>query len=160
MDQEPGQLTQHKNGKKRKLAASECAADLKAAKALPDQRNRALAALSMPLTILIRLIYWLCLESIAMVKLSSLYLMVTALHVLKDAFGPAVPTNYVNAARCREFVMALDSVIKSKLWVDNLNSPYVSVCIDESTDISTSGNLIVYIVYLDRNVVRKPLAQG
>ena len=59
---------------------------------------------------------------------------------------------YVNAARCREFAMSLSSTLKGYLWKDNLASPFVSVLIDESTDISTSENMIIYLIYLKAGV--------
>ena len=59
-----------------------------------------------------------------------------------------LPRHYANAARCREFVMSMAAVLKGDLWQDILASPFVSVLIDESTDISTSQNLIIYIIYL------------
>lgn len=142
---------QHAKGKKHQQVEEERKEDLTASKALLDKRNSALDTLALPLSTVIRLVYWLCAESIAMLKLASLYTMITSLPKLAEAFGSAIPKNYVNAARCRDFVMALDSVIKVKLWEDILSSPYVSVLIDESTDISTSENLIIYIAYLKDN---------
>ena len=59
---------------------------------------------------------------------------------------------YVNAARSREFVMSLSTVLKKMLWLDILASPCVSVLIDESTDISTSENMIIYLIYIKAGV--------
>ena len=62
---------------------------------------------------------------------------------------------YVNATRCREFIMSLSTVLKGKLWRDILDSPFVSVLIDESTDISTSslnGNYDLYFQAFKRKV--------
>ena len=138
------QLVQHTGGQKHKKAEEERKQAVAAAHALKCKRHRALEMLALPLTIIIRLVYWLCVENVAMMKLASLFGMVTTLPKLRGAFGCAIPENYVNAARCREFVMALDSVIKSKLWVDIQCSKFVTICIDESTDVSTSENLIIY----------------
>jgi hypothetical protein len=56
--------------------------------------------------------------------------------------------NYVNAARAREAVMALSTVLKQSLWQRILASPFVAVMVDESTDISTSENMILYVTYI------------
>ena len=44
--------------------------------------------------------------------------------------------------------MTLSGTLKGRLWRDIKASPFVSVMINESTDISSSENLIIYIVYL------------
>ena len=59
-----------------------------------------------------------------------------------------LPMHYCNSARCREFAMSLSAAIKGCLWEDILASPFVTVLIDESTDISTSENFVVYFIYL------------
>ena len=82
-----------------------------------------------------------------MLKLASLYDMVRNLPVVPSSVK-LLPPMYSNAARCREFVMALSTAIKQELWADISNSPFVSVLIDESTDISTSENLIIYFIYV------------
>ena len=42
--------------------------------------------------------------------------------------------------------MALSSTLKGLLWEDILASPFVSVLIDASTDISTSENMIMNMI--------------
>ena len=54
----------------------------------------------------------------------------------------------MNAARRREFAMSLGAGLKSYLWSDIIASPFVFVLIDESTDISTSENMIIYFIHL------------
>ena len=46
--------------------------------------------------------------------------------------------------------MSLSAVIKSRVRKESdvLASPAVSVLIDESTDVSQSENMIVYIIYM------------
>ena len=140
------QLVQHRNGDKHKDATKEAIEDRKAAEALRSSRLSMLSKLQTSLAVIIRFVYWLCIESIAMIKLSSLYDMVQSLSIASEMFKD-MPKNYVNHARCREFVMALSAALKGRLWQDILISPYVSILIDESTDISTSENLIIYFIY-------------
>lgn len=118
--------------------------DLKLAKNLKTSRVTLLKSMEESLQVIIRLVYWLCVENVAMAKLSSLFLMVLTLPVVTFK---TVSMNYINAARCREFVMALSAALKGRMWKDILESPFVSVLIDESTDISSSENLIIYIIY-------------
>ena len=141
------QLVAHCGGQKHKHAAEGMDKNINAAKALHQSRVSALESMQSCLAVIIRLVYWLCSENIAMVKLASLYSMVKSLPTSVSSFKSA-PANYVNAARCREFVQALSSALKGALWDDILASPFVSVLIDESTDISTSENLIIYFIYL------------
>ena len=82
-----------------------------------------------------------------MLKLASLFAMVKSLPVVSSSFKSA-PKNYANATRCREFAMALSQALAGRLWKDIKSSPFVSVLIDESTDISTSENMIIYLIYL------------
>lgn len=99
------------------------------------------------LQVVVRGVYWLCLESIAMMKIASLYKLVRSLPGMPQ-LESVEDMSYVNSARCREFVMSLSSVLKGRLWADILASPFVSVLIDESTDVSTSENMIIYMIYL------------
>ena len=140
------QLTQHAAGQKHKHAMKERKEDQTAAAALKQGRLSALAQVRSALLVVIQLVYWLCYESVAMLKLESLYQMVRSLPVVSKAFK-LLPMHYCNHVRCREFVMALSATIKQELWADILNSPFVSILIDESTDISTSENLIIYFIY-------------
>ena len=115
--------------------------------ALRSSRKRKLADMANSLMVIIHCVFWLSYECIASCKLRSLYHMITnppGMSKLEtvDQF------TYVNATRCREFIMSLSTVLKGKLWRDILDSPFVSVLIDESTDISTSENMIIYLIYL------------
>jgi hypothetical protein len=92
----------------------------------------------------IRCVHWLCMENVAMLKLRTLVQLVQA-----QAGCSTRDLPYANASRCREFVMSLSAVIKSRVWKDILASPAVSVLIDESTDVSQSENMIVYIIYME-----------
>jgi hypothetical protein len=99
-----GQLTQHASTENHKDAVNERQEDTTAATNLKKARSRALAALALPLGVIIRLVYWLCVENVAMMKLASLYSMVTVLPQMAGFFRLDASKNYVNAARCREFV--------------------------------------------------------
>ena len=90
---------------------------------------------------------WLAVENVAMLKLQSLFALCVG---LPGANLGDLPNNYANSTRCREFVMALSNTLKGKLWEGILSSPYVAVAIDESTDITTSENLIIYITYIHK----------
>ena len=94
-----------------------------------------------------RCVYWLCCENIAMLKLRSL---VNLMRSMPESPQSHMSDNYLNAGKCREFVMSLSAVVKGKVWKDILASDYGSVLIDESTDISTSENMILYIIYIDK----------
>jgi hypothetical protein len=147
------QLRQHcaKTCKKHQDALQKHGENCKQASDLKASRKRKLRTMTNSLTVIIRCVFWLCYECIANAKLRSLYKMVTKLPGMSkleavDDFA------YVNAARCREFAMSLSSTLKGYLWKDILASPFVSVLIDESTDISTSENMIIYLIYLKAGV--------
>ena len=55
---------------------------------------------------------------------------------------------YNNAVAAREFVMAISSVLKDQQWAEVCASPVLSVMVDETTDISTDEELIIYLVYI------------
>jgi hypothetical protein len=119
--------------------------DAKGANKLRDSRLKVLDGFRATVAVLIRLVYWLAVENVAMLKLQSLFALCVG---LPGANLGDLPNNYANSTRCREFVMALSNTLKGKLWEGILSSPYVAVAIDESTDISTSENLIIYITYI------------
>ena len=141
------QLTQHANGDKHKQAHQQIAEDVAAANALRSSRIKQLDSMRAGLKIVMRCVYWLCCENIAMLKLRSL---VNLMRSMPESPQSHMSDNYLNAGKCREFVMSLSAVVKGKVWKDILASDYVSVLIDESTDISTSENMILYIIYIDK----------
>ena len=94
-------------------------------------------------------VYWLAQEDVAIIKAESLadlkvISLVCQTPRRKDGKHP-----YSNASRAREFVSAFASVLKTKKWSKILDSPAVSILIDESSDISNSENMVIYICYLD-----------
>ena len=118
---------------------------------LKSSRKRKLDSMKDSLMVIVQCVFWLSYECIASCKLRSLYKFVRKL--------PGMPKlqsvndlTYANAARAREFTMSLSSILKGYLWKDLLASPFVSVLIDESTDISTSENMIIYFIYLKAGV--------
>ena len=113
---------------------------------IQEARSRFLADQKMFLSKVMRVVLWLCLENVAMLKLKSLMLCV--LTCVDPEINSFSKLNYINAARCREFMMSLSAVVKSKVWADIVASGAISILIDESTDISQSENMIVYIVYM------------
>ena len=126
------QLTQHahdKKGtccKKHKRAKDLVMKHAAEATALKQSRRRKLSQLRDSILVVIRSVYWLCSENIAMLKIASLYTFIRSLPgMLKIESVDNMA--YVNAARCREFVMSLSSVLKGYLWADILGNPYVSV---------------------------------
>ena len=144
------QLSQHCKGQKHSKVVEDFKENTAAARQIRSSRVAALAALHSSIIVIITLVYWLCCENVAMLKLGSLYCMVKSLSIAANSFK-STPNNYVNAARCREFVMALSEALHGKLWDDIRRSPFISVFIDESTDISTSDmseNMIIYVIYL------------
>jgi hypothetical protein len=139
------QLGQHATIQKHKDAILSTEADVLAARALRGSRLELLRKMRTMLLVVMRTVYWLCVENVAMLKLKSLYCMIRG---LPGSSFSSLPDNYINASRCREFVMSLSAVVKSKQWKDILASPSVSLLIDESTDISTSENMILCIIYI------------
>ena len=124
------QLTQHANGEKHKEAVRDRTEHQSAASQLRKCRLNALSKVRDVLLVVIRCVYWLCFESVAMLKLESLYQMIRNLPSFPASFK-LLPMHYCNPARCREFVMALSTAIKQELWSDILASPFVSILIDD-----------------------------
>ena len=139
------QLTQHPTGKKHIRAVEQLAENVTDATELRSSRVRYLQSLGTSLNVIIRCVYWLCLENIAMIKLKSLF---TFTRALPESPTKNLPPNYINNSRCREFVMSLSAVLKGKLWAEIEASPCITLLIDESTDISTSENMVLYIAYI------------
>ena len=146
-------LNQHcrKACKKHTDALEGYQATTKMATNLKSSRKRKLDSMKDSLMVIVQCVFWLSYECIASCKLRSLYKFVRKL--------PGMPKlqsvndlTYANAARAREFTMSLSSILKGYLWKDLLDSPFVSVLIDESTDISTSENMIIYFIYLKAGV--------
>ena len=123
----------------------------KSARFLKSSRRKKLDQIKASLAVAIRAAFWLCYECIAMAKLSSLYVFIRTLPGMSK-MESVDEMGYINHVRCREFVMSLSSILKGYLWADLLASPFVSVLIDESTDVSTSENMIIYFIYLKAGV--------
>jgi hypothetical protein len=92
---ELNQLTQHLTNQKHREPAKAQKQDVQAASALKSGRLRALQALKAPVILLMTLVYWLCVENIAMLKLASLYAMIMALPIVSGS-STNPPGNYVN----------------------------------------------------------------
>ena len=92
-------------------------------------------------------VYWLCKEDIAMLKLESLS-MLLVMYGITMSVNATSKLFYCNHARAREFVMCFSTVIKRREWKKIRDSPVIAVAVDESTDISTSENMVVYITRL------------
>ena len=140
---EKRQLTQHLTlSEKHREAKRHNEEAVTQATNLQTGRQNALAKVAAHVVVMLQLVYWLSCEAIALAKLTSLYQLVCSLQ------GIAMPHQYANSARAREFLLALATVLRGQLWEDILLSPFVSVMIDESTDVSTSENMIIYMVYI------------
>ncbi|KAI9135975.1 hypothetical protein BKA69DRAFT_268102 [Paraphysoderma sedebokerense] len=61
---------------------------------------------------------------------------------------------YQNRGACREMLIAIGDSLEADLIKEIKLSPYVSFIIDETTDISVSKQLIVYVAYLSENDVK------
>ena len=100
------------------------------------------------LLVLSRNVYWLAKENIAMLKASSL-------HDLAKLNG--INIEIANYQGKMQFVESLNIVLEGQITEDLKASPYSSLMADESTDISVTKNLILYIRYLkpdQRSVTR------
>ena len=95
-------------------------------------------------------VYWLAKEDVALIKAESLAHMKDLSSVCSVPQRKGGKHPYGNAARAREFVSAFASVLKKEKWQKILASPAVSILIDESTDVATSENMIIYVIYLDQ----------
>ena len=103
------------------------------------------------LLVLSRNVYWLAKENIAMLKASSL-------HDLAKLNGTNIEiANYQGKMAAWQFVESLNLVLEGQITEDLKASPYFSLMADESTDISVTKNLILYVRYLkpdQRSVTR------
>ena len=103
------------------------------------------------LLVLSRNVYWLAKENIAMLKASSL-------HDLAKLNGTNIEiANYQGKMAAWQIVESLNLVLEGQITEDLKASPYFSLMADESTDISVTKNLILYIQYLNpdqRSVTR------
>ena len=116
---------------------------------LKDQMQIALKELDEVVLAALQNVYWLAKEDIALIKCGSLAhlrdISVTdQLPKRKDGKHP-----YANPGRAREFVFSISACIKERIWAEINASPAISILIDESTDVSTSENMVVYAIYLD-----------
>ena len=147
-----GRLKQHcgKTCKKHADATRDYKSTTKMSTEMKKSRRKKLESMKDTLLVVIAAVYWLALEDVAMRKLKSLYSMIRKLPGFK--LEQTGDTPYVNSARCRELVTSLSNVLKGKLWQDIKSSLAVSVLIDESTDISTSENMIIYFIFLKDGV--------
>ena len=57
----------------------------------------------------------------------------------------SVKEKYVHKTMCTEFIHYIASSTRKKLLEDILKSPYVSLLLDGSTDISVTASVIVYM---------------
>ncbi|KAK3266037.1 hypothetical protein CYMTET_25316 [Cymbomonas tetramitiformis] len=64
---------------------------------------------------------------------------------------------YRNHVMCQEFVICLGEILKEELVSEIVNSPCYAVGVDESTDQSTTEELIFYVRFL--NAARAPVAR-
>jgi hypothetical protein len=103
--------------KKHGDAKDECDQARLLAASMKQSRRNKLSSIIESLAVVIRGVYWLCLENVAMAKLASLFKMIRALPGMRK-LETVDDMAYVNAARCREFVMSLSAVLKGWLWKD------------------------------------------
>lgn len=68
--------------------------------------------------------------------------------VLTNKCGVNVLPEYRNRKACKEFVHHIASIVESDLVMDIKKSPFVSILLDGSTDISGEEQNIVYVRYL------------
>jgi hypothetical protein len=85
--------------------------------------------------------YWVAKEDVALLKYGSL------LDLLRDCGSEVPPELYHNNKAALQFIEACADVIFEKQKKEIRKSPVVSIGIDESTDISTDENMIVYCKY-------------
>jgi hypothetical protein len=86
--------------------------------------------------------YWVAKEDVALLKYGSL------LDLLKECGSKVPPELYHNNKAAYQFIDACAEVIFEKQKEEIRRSPVVSIGIDESTDISTDENMIVYCKYI------------
>ena len=94
------------------------------------------------LVILCQNVYWLAKENVAILKASSL-------HDLAKLNGVSIEiTSYQGKMAAWQFVEALNQVVEDQILQELKSSPFFSLMADESTDISVSKNLLLYVRYL------------
>lgn len=65
-----------------------------------------------------------------------------------------LPDNYDNYVRAREFASSIAECIQLEAVSDILNSPYVSLLADGSTDVSFQEQEVLYLKYLSDGVAK------
>jgi len=64
------------------------------------------------------------------------------------------PIAYNNEKSGKELLEAISKTIEYDIWEEISKSPCISVIIDESNDISTTKNLIVYVSYIYQGITK------
>ena len=93
--------------------------------------------------VLFRNVYWLAKENVAILK-------ATSLHDLAKFNGVSIETgsSYCGKMAAWQFVEALNEVVENDIIQDLQVCSFYSLMADESTDISVSKNLILYVRYI------------
>jgi hypothetical protein len=89
--------------------------------------------------------WWLAKEDVAIHKFSSL----VEAQLINQGLAP--PKSYRNDETAWEIVVILAKYFRGLLRERIQKSPFFGIMIDETTDNSTSQQLILYIKFLDRN---------
>jgi hypothetical protein len=93
-------------------------------------------------------IYWLASENLALFKFSSLKALLRRMQVHVDVDTSRADVNYESAAFVLQALLCMSSVIRSQLSSRFRTSQYVSIMCDETTDVSITKQLIVYVRYV------------
>lgn len=88
--------------------------------------------------------WWLAKEEIAITKFSSYVECVLSTHGYK-------PTAYCDDKAAWDIITILGRWFRGQLKTRLMDSPYYGIMVDETTDKSTTSQLIIYVKYLKRN---------
>ena len=115
-----------------------------------DCVNRMSTRTEVAITCAMRNVYWLASEDIASLKYNSLNDLVTlqGCSALKDLYV-GENAKYTHHQIVEEMQQCIADCIKEKNYCRCPGSPAIRIMVDESTDISVTKSLMVYIRYLD-----------
>ena len=68
---------------------------------------------------------------------------------LEKRHGVDLGETYMNKPGCSEFIRCISKVFTEDLIKEMSSSNYISVLVDESTDISTCEKFIMYVKFID-----------
>ncbi|CAG8762574.1 19788_t:CDS:2, partial [Gigaspora margarita] len=101
---------------------------------------------------IMRIVFWLATENIALSKIESFLNLAQLLEVpniKKDSH-----ITYANYSLAHQILEAISKSISNNLWDELKASSAIGIIIDESTDIATESHIIIYVKYCLNRIVK------